>query len=298
MSLGRTFTLNTGAIIPAVGLGTWQSKPNEVKNAVEVALKAGYRHIDAALIYGNENEVGQGIKNSGIDRSKIFITTKLWNTEHKAEDVPKSLNESLKSLGLDYVDLYLIHWPFSFKKGGSNNEIDNTIDIKDTWKALEKLVEEGKTKAIGLSNFNIPRIQEILSIAKIQPSVLQVELHPYNPQWELKEFTDKHNIHLTAYSPLGSTNAPLGQEPIIQEIAKKYKKSTAQVLISWASQRGTSVLPKSVTDDRIKSNFEDFEIEKEDFEKINALSRDVSKRHRYCDPKNFWKLECFEDDKQ
>jgi len=294
MPLGRTFALSSGVKIPAIGLGTWQSKPNEVREAVKIALNTGYRHIDGAWIYGNEKEVGQGIKDSGVDRKDIFLTTKLWNSMHSAENVEKAITESLTNLQVDYVDLYLIHWPFSFD---SNNKLAaNQVPIKETWQAMEKIVKEGKAKSIGVSNFNTVRLKELLSIAAILPAVNQVELHPYLPQFELKEFCDKHNIHLSAYSPLGSTDAPLAKDEVIQEIAKKHNKSEAQVLISWGTQRGTSVLPKSVTPDRIQSNFEDFELPEEDMKRINELTiKDKSKLKRVCDPQNFWKFTCFEE---
>jgi len=284
--------------MPLVGLGTWQSEPTKVTEAVKVALKKGYRHLDAAWIYGNEKEVGQGLKESGIPRDQVFITTKLWNTMHKPEEVAKAIDLSLSNLGIDYVDLYLIHWPFNFKAGSGNVpknsadevEIDTSVNVADTWKALEKIVEQGKAKAIGVSNFDEKHIEEVLKIAKIPPAVNQVELHPHLPQTELIEFCKKHNIVVTAYSPLGSTGAKISEDPVIKEVAKKNNKSEAQVLISWAAQRGTVVIPKSVTPERIESNFDDFILPEEDMKKIN----DISTRNRTCDPGQFWKLPLFQ----
>jgi len=304
MSLGRTFTLSNGTTIPAVGLGTWQSKPNEVQHAVEVALKAGYRHIDAAYAYKNEGEVGAGIKASGVPRDQIFVTTKLWCTFHRPENVERGLTDSLTSLGLDYVDLFLVHWPVSLnprenpsanlfptKEDGSRDLDTANVSLQQTWEAMEKLVATGKTKAIGVSNWNVRRLKELLSFAKIPPVVNQVELHPYLAQWELQQFCKENNILLTAYSPLGSTNSPLTSDSVVTEIAKRNDKSVAQVLISWAVQRGTVVIPKSVTPDRIKNNFEDFILNEADFNAINELSK--SKHQRLISPN--WGIDVFEE---
>jgi len=305
MALARHVILNTGAKLPVIGLGTWQSEESKVVEAVKVALKSGYRHLDCAWIYGNEKGVAKGIKESGVPRSEIFITTKLWGTSHSPKDVPTAMQSSLDNLGLDYVDLYLIHWPFNFKSNGKDNVprdendkvmIDNSFTISDTWKAMEKLVEEGKTKAIGISNFNVPRIEELIKDAKTVPAVNQVELHPYLPQNDLLAYCKSKGIHVTAYSPLGSTNSSLTKEDVIVEIAKKYGKTEAQVLISWGAQRGTSVIPKSVTPERVESNFHDFILEDADMQKINDIHK--TKGKRLVDPATFWGLPCFEDDKK
>ncbi|KAL1925507.1 uncharacterized protein VTP21DRAFT_390 [Calcarisporiella thermophila] len=298
MSLGRAFKLNTGSLMPAVGLGTWLSKPNEVQHAVEVALEAGYRHIDCAHVYGNENEVGLALKNqaSKVPRDKIFITSKLWNSYHRPEHVVEGLNKTLKDLGTDYLDLYLMHWPVAFKPGDSLFPTDESkqsvllddIDFTETWAAMEKLVETGKVRSIGVSNFNIPRLEKLLKTAKIVPAVNQVELHPYLPQEELVAYCNQKGIHVSAYSPLGNNLRGMKKvidEEVVVEVAKKNNKTPAQVLISWAVQRGTSVLPKSVTPDRIRSNFEDFVLSDEDFAALNALSK--GKNIRYCIPCTF-----------
>ncbi|KAH7361676.1 aldehyde reductase [Plectosphaerella cucumerina] len=294
MSSGRSFKLNSGHSIPAVGLGTWQSGPNEVARAVEYALKHGYRHIDAAAVYDNEEEVGAGIKASGVPRSEIFLTSKLWNTHHKGSDVEEALDQSLKDLGTDYVDLYLIHWPVSFPKPAdpklrfpidARDEGVHVIDvpIEETWRALEALVKKGKVRSIGISNFTKEKTEEILKFAEIKPAVNQIEAHPFLQQPGLLEWSKQQGIVITAYSPSGNNiyNLPKAiDDPVVAEIAKELGKQPAQVLIQWAVQRGTVVLPKSVTPSRIAENFEDFEIPAAAVARLDALD----KNHRYNVP--------------
>ncbi|CCE82271.1 Piso0_001988 [Millerozyma farinosa CBS 7064] len=264
------FTLNTGAIIPAVGFGTWQSEDNQAYEAVKVALANGYKHIDTAAIYKNEEQVGKAIKDSKISREELFITTKLWNTDHKR--VAEALDESLKKLGLDYVDLYLIHWPLSTDP--ATGEPYSDVDYLDAYKELQKLQKSGKTRAIGVSNFTQKQVQRVLDDkdVTIVPAVNQIEAHPLLTQPELTEYLQKHNIVVEAYSPLGSTNSPLFKNPTVVELAEKYEVEPAQVLISWALQRKTVVLPKSVTEKRIISNFKTFELVPQDFKKLSNLS--------------------------
>ncbi|KAL1616399.1 hypothetical protein SLS56_011441 [Neofusicoccum ribis] len=294
MSSNRSLKLNSGYSIPVVGLGTWQSGPNEVSNAVAAALKLGYRHIDAAAVYDNEGEVGEGIRQSGVDRKDIFITSKLWNTHHKPEDVEEALDATLKDLGTEYLDLYLIHWPVAFTKADSikqhfpinpATEAVHVIDVPttDTWRALEALVAKGKIRSIGVSNFTRAAIEDLLKTAKIPPAVNQIEAHPYLQQPELLAWQQAQGIVTAAYSPLGNNiyNLPRAvDDPVVIEIAKGLGREPAQVLVQWAVQRGTVVLPKSVTPKRIEANFQDFELPKEAFDKITALDR----KHRYNFP--------------
>ncbi|GLA87518.1 hypothetical protein AtubIFM56815_001944 [Aspergillus tubingensis] len=270
MALGRTFKLNTGYDMPAVGLGTWQSKKDEVRDAVIAALKCGYRHIDAAAVYGNEQEVGDGIRQSGVPREDIFLTSKLWNTHHHPENVEEAVDKSLADLQTDYLDLYL---PVN-EQTGLIDVVD--VPIKDTWAAMEKLVEKGKVRSIGVSNFTREKIEELLKTAKITPAVNQIEAHPFLQQKDLLEWSTQKGIVIAGYSPLGNNiyNIPRAvDEPLVIETAKKLNKTPAQVLISWAVQRGTVVLPKSVTPERIESNFQDFLLPDDAFSTIESLER-------------------------
>jgi len=291
MSSVPTVTLSSGHKIPMVGLGTFLSKPGEVLNAVEVALRSGYRHVDGAHVYGNESEVGKAIANSGIKREELFLTSKLWNTFHRPEEVIPALKKTLADLGVDYIDLYLIHWPIAFVKSDTlfpadadgKNIMDNDAHFKDTWKAMEKCVEEGLARSIGVSNFNVDQIKQILEVATIPPAMNQVENHPYLQQNELVEFCKSKNIAITAYAPLGAPARPwtesddpvLMEESIVKQIAEKYNKTPANVLVRFQLQRDIIVIPKSVTESRIISNFDvlDFELSEEDMNALRGLER-------------------------
>ncbi|CCK69592.1 uncharacterized protein KNAG_0C04910 [Huiozyma naganishii CBS 8797] len=291
--------LNTGATIRAIGLGTWRSAAaTDAYDSVIAALRAGYRHIDTAAIYGNEAEVGRAIRESGVPRGEIFVTTKLWCTQHKEPEL--ALDQSLKRLGLDYVDLYLMHWPVRMR-GENMPEGDKIgfptlpngkrdIDITDwnfvkTWELMQKLPETGKTRAIGVSNFSINNLKDLLASPgnKIVPAANQVEMHPLLPQQELVDFCHGKGIVIEAYSPLGSADAPILKEPVIIEIAKKNGVSAAQVVISWNVQRGYIVLPKSVNKERIEANLLTFTLTSEDFEAVNNISK-VQGTKRIIDP--------------
>ncbi|OBT98726.2 hypothetical protein VE01_03310 [Pseudogymnoascus verrucosus] len=284
MSLGRTFTLNTGAKIPAVGFGTWQAAPREVEQAVETALRCGYRHIDCASIYRNEAEVGEGIKKSGVKREEIFITSKLWNASHEPKDVESALNKTLADLGTEYVDLYLMHWPCAFAAGPKFFPLDPKTGVfrlsdtpfTKTYAAMEALLETKKVRAIGISNFNIPHLETLLKDCKVIPSVNQIEKHPYLQQPELAAFCKSKGILLEAYSPLGNnqTGEPRTVDDAkVHEVGKGLGLDPGQVLVSWGVQTGHVVLPKSVTDSRIKSNFEDKLLPESAMKELDALER-------------------------
>ncbi|KAF4122277.1 glycerol 2-dehydrogenase (NADP+) [Geosmithia morbida] len=248
------YTLNTGDKIPAVGLGTWQSKPEEVTAAVKAALLAGYRHIDTALAYGNEKAVGDGIKQSGVPRSEIWLTTKLDNPWHKR--VEEGIASSLKDLQTDYVDLYLMHWPSSTDPTDLKKHYPDW-DFRDTWREMQKLVGTGKVRNIGVSNFSIGNIDKLLASpdTKITPAVNQIELHPCNPSPKLVAHLKEKGIHATGYSCLGSTDSPLYKNEKLLKIAEAKGKTPQQVLLIWGLKKGWSVIPKSVTPSRIEANF-------------------------------------------
>ncbi|WP_377277685.1 aldo/keto reductase [Rhizobium sp. R86522] len=252
--------LNDGTRIPQVGLGVWQTPNDEAAPAVKAALSAGYRHVDTAAVYENEEGVGEGIRQSGIDRSEIYLTTKLWNTEQGYDQTLKAFDASLKRLGTDYVDLYLIHWP-SAHRGL----------FVDTWKAFVKLKEEGRAKSIGVSNFYPEHIEKIIAETGVTPVINQIELHPDFQQREARAFHEKHGIATQSWSPLGQGKL-LGHSAIA-DIATKLGRTPAQVIIRWHIDNGLVVIPKSVTPSRISENFKvfDFKLSAEDLDTLNGL---------------------------
>lgn len=265
-SLNDTFHLNNGYEIPCVGFGTWQTPDGETAvMAVSEAIRAGYRHIDTAACYGNEVGVGQGIKKSGIEREKLFVTSKVWNTERGYEKTIAAFEKTLSDLGLDYLDLYLIHWP------ASSSQYDNWEEINlETWKAMTELYEAGRIKSIGVSNF-MPHHLEALMKTEVPPMVNQIEYHPGLTQAETVDYCKKHGILVEAWSPLG-TGRMLNNE-MLKSIAAKYEKSVAQLCIRWCLQNRVLPLPKSITPSRIMENTDvfDFEIMAEDIRSINDM---------------------------
>ncbi len=298
--------------MPIVGLGTWNSKPGEVGPAVACALlEGGYRHIDCAHVYNNEQEIGQVFKKiftSGqVKREDVFITSKLWNTVHAQADVAGACQQTLQDLQLDYLDLYLMHWGVAVPTNSSGELLDKNkvlltdrAPIQETWAAMEDLVKAGLVKAIGVANFTGAMLIDLLSYARLKPTVNQIELHPYNAQSRLVEFCQAQGITVTAYSPLGSPgNVKVGgQEPIllqdetISAIAQAREKSSAQILLRWGVQRQTVVIPKSVKAERLKTNIDifDFVLSDEEMKLISGLD----KKLRYVDPYDWWRLPYFD----
>lgn len=266
--------LNNGVEIPQIGLGVFQSKDGEeTSNAVKWALENGYRHIDTAKIYRNEASVAQGIKESGVPREEIFVTTKLWNKDIRNGNTVNAFNKSLELLDTDYIDLYLIHWP--------------TEGRNEAYLEMEKLYEAGKIKAIGVSNFNIHHLEELAEVAHIVPAINQIESNPYFANQELIDYCLERGIQVEVWSPLGGTgNTSILNDEVIKDIAAKHNKSCAQVIIRWHMQRNTIVLPKSVHENRIIQNIDvfDFELTDEDMARINALDRNTRVG---ADPDNF-----------
>lgn len=253
-------TLNDGKTIPQVGLGVWQTPNEDAAPAVKAALEAGYRHVDTAAVYENEEGVGEGIRGSGIPRREVFLTTKLWNNDQGYDHALKAFDASLKRLGTDYVDLYLIHWP-SAHRGL----------FVETWKALVKLREEGRAKSIGVSNFYPDHIDRIVAETGVVPAINQIELHPDFQQRESRAFHEKHQIATQSWSPLGQ--GKLLNHPEIGKIAERLGRTPAQVIIRWHIDTGLVVIPKSVTPSRIVENFKvfDFKLAAEDLDVIGKL---------------------------
>lgn len=260
-------TLNNGLDIPQLGFGVWQVKNDEAAIAVAKALQVGYRSIDTAMIYRNENGVGKAIQQSGIPREELFITTKVWNSDHGFDTTLRAYEESLEKLGLDYIDLYLIHWP--------TPKYDKYVD---TYKAMEKLYHDGRVKAIGVCNFDIDHLERLLNECEVKPVLNQVECHPYLSQNELKAFCAKHDIFVEAWSPLQQGGEVLEDE-VVNTIAERHSKTAAQVVLRWHLQNNTIVIPKSVTPSRIEENFNvfDFELSSGEIDEINNLNRNQRK---------------------
>jgi len=256
--------------MPVLGLGVWATgSGSATENAVTWALEAGYRHIDTAAVYGNEKEVGQAIQQSGIPRKEIFVTTKLWNDDQGYDTALKAFDLSLKKLKMDYVDLYLIHWPFSGWSSTKNSSADKR---RQSWKALEEIYQSGRAKAIGVSNFEIEHLEEMKTYMKIAPAVNQIEFHPFLFRKELMEYCHTHNIAVEDYCPL-SRGRKLNDERLVT-LAKKYGKTNAQIMLRWGLQHRNIVIPKSAHRDRIKENagIFDFELSADDLSRMDAMN--------------------------
>jgi len=289
MSFQKVIQLSTGATVPQIGLGTWLSKPKEVERAVEIAVRNGYRHLDLAFIYENQDEVGAALKKvipSIVKREELFLTSKLWNNAHRPAEVPKQLDETLAQLGVDYLDLYLIHWPVAFIPGKALYPPDTAkpgwaaLDLEpslvDTWRAVVELLKTGKVKAVGVSNFTVDQLKAIIDVTGVVPAVNQIEAHPLLPQDDLVAFCKEKNIHLTAYSPLGNNligQPNLTEHPIVKGISQRLGATEAQVLVAWGVNRGYSVIPKSVQESRIISNFKQVQLSPEDQEAVSSIGK-------------------------
>lgn len=297
-----------GDQMPIFGLGTWKSTPGEVYKAVKDALRIGYRHIDCALVYGNEAEIGQALTESfqeGVTtRDQLWITSKLWNNAHAPEDVQPALEKTLADLQIGALDLYLIHWPVVtpkevfYPESAKDLVALDALPIAKTWAAMEALVDRGLCKHIGVSNFSVAKLKALLKTAKLMPEMNQIELHPYLQQPAMLEFCRSNGIHLTAYAPLGSADRPshlkvedepiLLEEPAIIKIAECHGATPAQVLISWAIHRETAVIPKSVNPGRLQQNIGAAEVSltQDDMQEMAGLDRN----RRYVSG-DFWALE-------
>ena len=304
----KHLTFKNNDKMPALGLGTWKSAKGEVYEVVRKAIEIGYRHFDCASFYGNEAEIGNAIsdaiKNGDVIREDLWITSKLWNNRHKKDDIQPAFEITLKDLTLDYIDLYLIHWPVvlqnqaSYAQQSSDLISLSEIPLTQTWQGLIDLKEKGLTKHIGVSNFSIKKVNQITEESGIVPEVLQIELHPFLQQQKILNFAQEKGIFLTGYCPLGSADRPavrilenepkLFQQQVILDIAKDKDISPAQVILAWAVNRGTSVIPKSVNPERLKQNLEaaDIELSTQEMTKMNSLDL----HYRYIKG-DFWCIE-------
>ena len=254
--------LNDGREIPQLGLGVWKASDDEAEFAVRTAIENGYRLIDTAMVYGNERGVGRAIADSDVNREDLFITTKLWNADQGYDETLAACQKSLDNLGLEYVDLYLIHWP-----------VPAQDMFVETWKAFEKLQSDGKVKSIGVSNFKPAHLEELLRESEVVPAVDQIELHPRLTQAETREFCDAHDIRVESWSPIGGSAGDLLDSSLLVAIGQKYGKSPAQVMLRWHIQQGLIAIPKSVHEERIKQNIDifDFELSEDDMSQIALL---------------------------
>ncbi|EOX97846.1 PREDICTED: NADP-dependent D-sorbitol-6-phosphate dehydrogenase [Theobroma cacao] len=305
-------TLNNGFKMPIIGLGVWRMEGKDIRDLIINSIKIGYRHFDCAADYGNEAEVGEALSEafrSGlVKREDLFVTTKLWNTDHG--HVLEACKDSLKKLQLDYLDLYLVHFPVAIRHTGIGEtgspldedgvlDIDTTISLETTWHAMEDLVSKGLVRSIGISNYDIFLTRDCLAYSKVKPAVNQIETHPYFQRDCLVKFCQKHGICVTAHTPLGGAAANAEwfgtvsclDDPILKGLAEKYKKTVAQIVLRWGIQRNTGVIPKTSKFERLQENFQvfDFELAKEDMD----LIRTVDRKYRTNQPARFWGIDLY-----
>ncbi|KAL3633885.1 NADP-dependent D-sorbitol-6-phosphate dehydrogenase [Castilleja foliolosa] len=305
-------TLNNGLKMPMIGLGVWRMEGKDIKDLLVNAIKIGYRHFDCAADYKNEAEVGDALAEAFgtglVKREDLFITTKLWNSDHG--HVVEACKDSLKKLRLDYLDLYLVHFPIATRHTGvgatasalgddGGLDIDTTITLESTWRGMEELVSMGLVRSIGISNYDIFLTRDCLAYAKVKPAVNQIETHPYFQRDSLVKFCQKHNISITAHTPLGGAAANTEwfgsksclDDPLLKGLAEKYKKSVAQIVLRWGIQRDTVVIPKSSKTGRLEENFNvfDFELAKEDMDLVKSIDRN----YRTNQPAKFWGIDLY-----
>jgi 2,5-diketo-D-gluconate reductase A len=263
MSVVPSLTLNNGIEIPQLGFGVFQIEPENTKEATLAALEVGYRHIDTAEMYGNEKQVGEAVRDSSLDRSEVFVTSKLNNGFHAYDDALGAFDQTLSDLGFDYLDLFLVHWP-----------MPGVGDFVETWKAMEKIYASGRAKAVGVSNFNPHHLRRLHAETDVVPAVNQIEVHPYLTQDDVRAFNAEHGIATEAWSPIAQGGVL--KDPVLVRIAERVGRSTAQVTLRWHLQRGDIVFPKSVTRSRVEENFDlfDFELSGTDMSDITTLNRD------------------------
>lgn len=304
---GIDFPLDCGINVPAIGLGTWRLEPDKVGQIVHDAIEMGYRHFDCASFYGNQKQIGdvlhQYFSNSDFGRHRFFITSKLWSTNHHRAHVKEELERTLHDLQCHHLDLFLMHFPFALQHGSapvpkdeSGKPLLDNVSLKETWQAMETAVIDGKCKSIGVANFRIDQLREILSFCTIKPSVLQIELHPYLQQQELIDFCHHNGILVMAYSPLGSDEGcqKLQNDNIVTELCKKYKKTPTQLVIGWNIQCGRAVIPRTHSKEHLKENLNvfDFTLSNEDINKLNGLNQGT----RFISPLKSFGVPVFEDE--